>query len=69
MASPLLVNVAELLRDVTYLDVISKRLQVMDSTAITMCMDNELPIRVFSMAVPGNVAAAVRGEPVGTLVH
>ncbi len=60
---------AVLLTDVTYLEVISKRLQVMDSTAITMCMDNELPIRVFSMAVHGNVAAAVRGEPVGTLVH
>ena len=68
-ADPAVYPEAILLDDITYLDVIAKRLQVMDSTAITMCMDNELPIRVFSMAVPGNVAAAVRGEPVGTLVH
>ncbi len=60
---------AELLDDVSYMNVISERLQVMDATAITMCMDNELPIRVFNMMKPGNIAAAVRGEPVGTLVH
>jgi uridylate kinase len=60
---------AELLSDVTYLDAINKRLQVMDSTAITMCMDNDLPIRVFNMSVPGNIARAVGGEDVGTLVH
>ena len=60
---------AELLRDVSYMEVISKRLRVMDSTAITMCMDNALPIRVFNMMTVGNIAAAVRGEPVGTLVH
>jgi uridylate kinase len=41
----------------------------MDSTPITMCLENDLPIRVFSMAKPGNIAAAIRGEPVGTLVH
>ena len=51
------------------MDVLSKGLSVMDSTAITMCMDNDLPIRVFSIVKPGNIAAAVRGEPVGTLVH
>lgn len=60
---------AELLHDVSYMDVISERLQVMDTTAITMCMDNELPIRVFNMMKPGNIAAAVRGDAVGTLVH
>ena len=60
---------AKLLSEVTYMDVIAKRLQVMDSTAITMCMDNSLPIRVFNMAEPGNIALAVRGERVGTLVH
>lgn len=53
----------------TYMEVIEKRLQVMDTTAITMCMDNEIPIRVFNMTVPGNIAAAIRGEKVGTLVH
>ena len=54
---------------VRYMDVLAKQLKVMDSTAITMCMDNQLPIRVFSILVPGNVARAVRGESVGTLVH
>jgi len=60
---------ANLLHAVTYLEVIAERLEVMDSTAITMCMDNDLPIRVFNMTEPGNIARAVRGEPVGTLVH
>ena len=45
---------AKLLSNVTYLDVISRSLRVMDSTAITMCMDNELPIRVFNLTTPGN---------------
>ncbi len=60
---------ATLLKDVTYLDVISQGLNVMDSTAITMCMDNELPIRVFNLTTPGNIPRAVRGEPIGTLVR
>ena len=47
---------AKLLEKVTYMDVISQRLQVMDTTAITMCMDNALPIRVFNMMQPGNIA-------------
>ncbi len=68
-ADPVASPDAQLHHDVSYMDVISKRLQVMDSTAITMCMDNSLPIRVFNMMKPGNIAAAVRGEPVGTLVH
>ncbi len=68
-ADPSLSDDANLLTDVTYMEVIAKRLQVMDTTAITMCMENELPIRVFNMATPGSVAAAVRGEDVGTLVH
>jgi len=68
-ADPTVDEDADLLEDVSYMNVISERLQVMDSTAITMCMDNELPIRVFNMMKPGNIAAAVRGEPVGTLVH
>ncbi len=60
---------AELLSEVSYLDVISRGLKVMDSTAITMCMDNKLPIRVFNLTVPGNIPRAVRGEKVGTLVR
>jgi uridylate kinase len=68
-ADPELDDGAVLLHDVTYMDVISKRLRVMDTTAITMCMDNDLPIRVFNIGHEGNIAEAIRGEAVGTLVH
>lgn len=60
---------AKLIEDMTYMKVLSDRLRVMDSTAITMCMDNDLPIRVFNIGKPGNIAGAVRGESIGTLVH
>ena len=60
---------ATLLRDLTYMQVIERGLRVMDTTAITMCMENHLPIRVFNISVPGNIAKAVRGEAIGTLVH
>jgi uridylate kinase len=59
---------AELLVELDYMHAISEQLGVMDTTAVTMCMENDLPIRVFNMGTPGNVAKAVRGEPVGTLV-
>lgn len=60
---------AELLETLTYMDVLSQQLRVMDSTAITMCMDNDIPIRVFNLAKSGNIAGAVRGESIGTRVH
>jgi len=60
---------AALLTDVTYMDAIQRQLGVMDATAITMCMDNNLPIRVFNMNRPGEIVRAVRGEDVGTLVR
>ena len=60
---------AQLLADVTYMDAIQRQLGVMDATAITMCMDNNLPIRVFNMNRPGEIVRAVRGEDVGTLVR
>jgi uridylate kinase len=53
----------------SYMEVLEKGLRVMDATAITMCMDNDLPIRVFDITVAGNIAKAVRGEEVGTLVR
>ena len=68
-ADPEIHEGAVMLDEVEYMDVISKRLGVMDTTAITMCMDNDIPIRVFNIAHPGNITAAVRGEAVGTLVH
>ena len=60
---------AILLHELTHMDVIEKGLRVMDTTAITMCMENDLPIRVFNITSPGNIAKAVRGEAVGTLVR
>jgi uridylate kinase len=60
---------AKLYAELTYMDVLAKGLRPMDSTAITMCMDNKLPIRVFNITTEGNVAAALRGDEVGTLVH
>jgi len=53
----------------TFLDVLQRRLKVMDSTAISLCMDNHLPIHVFSMREPGNVERVLRGEQIGTLVE
>jgi uridylate kinase len=52
----------------SYLDAISQRLQVMDSTAVSLCMDNELPIVVFDLAAPHSIERAILGEPLGTLV-
>jgi uridylate kinase len=60
---------AHLFTELRYRDVLERDLRVMDATAITMCLENNLPIRVFNISVPGNIARAVRGEPVGTLVH
>jgi uridylate kinase len=53
---------------ISHLDVITKGLKVMDSTAITFCMDNKLPIVVFELLKEGNVKSILRGEAVGTLV-
>ena len=54
--------------ELTYMDVLKKGLQVMDSTAISLCMDNNLPILVFNMEVDGNIVSALTGEGVGTVV-
>ena len=53
---------------ISYLEVLEKRLQVMDATAISLCMDNQLPILVFNLRTPGNLRRAVLGEPVGSVV-
>ena len=52
----------------TYMQVLRDRLSVMDTTAISLCMDNSLPILVFSLKEPGNIRRAVMGENIGTLV-
>ena len=59
---------ARMFRRLTYLDVLNKNLAVMDSTAISLCRDNNLPILVFNMTKPGNIRRVVLGEPLGTLV-
>ncbi|OGP32715.1 MAG: UMP kinase [Deltaproteobacteria bacterium GWC2_56_8] len=51
-----------------YIDVLKDGLKVMDTTAISLCMDNSLPIIVFSMKTPGNLIRIVKGEEIGTLV-
>jgi uridylate kinase len=55
--------------ELTYMEVLGRGLKVMDSTAISLCMDNDLPILVFNMLEPGSILRAVTGERIGTLVH
>ncbi|MEY4672422.1 MAG: hypothetical protein RL148_206 [Planctomycetota bacterium] len=52
----------------SYKEALDRNLQVMDRTAFTLCMENDMPIMVFDMFVPGNLARAARGEPIGTWV-
>jgi uridylate kinase len=60
---------AKRFEELTYIDVLNRGLQVMDSTAISLCMDNGLPILVFNMLERGNIMRAVSGVRIGTLVH
>jgi len=55
-------------QSLTYLDVLKNKLNVMDSTAISLCMDNQIPILVFDLTKPGNVKKILLGEPIGTTV-
>jgi uridylate kinase len=68
-ADPKLEPDAVLLDELTYIDVINRGLQVMDTTAITLCMDNDLPIVVFDLLKRGNVRTILEGGDVGTLVR
>ena len=67
-ADPRLDPTAVKLTEVTHFEVMNRRLAVMDSTAITFCMDNDLPIIVFDVTAPGNIHRALVGEPIGTVV-
>ncbi len=53
----------------TYIEVLNKGLKVMDSTAISLCMDNQLPILTFNIHTEGNILKAVNGETIGTLIQ
>lgn len=55
--------------ELTYIDVLNRGLKVMDTTAISLCMDNDLPIVVFNMETEGNIERALRGDSVGTIVR
>jgi uridylate kinase len=59
---------AVLFHQLDYTEVLRRELRVMDATAVSLCMDNNLPIVVFDLMGAGNVVRAVRGEPIGTLV-
>ncbi|HYC76120.1 MAG TPA: UMP kinase, partial [Planctomycetota bacterium] len=59
---------AEQLRKLHFMDVINRGLDVMDKTAVTMCMDNDVPLVVFNMNDPDNLLRVLRGEAVGTII-
>jgi uridylate kinase len=68
-ADPMVDPAATQYDDISYLKVLEQGLKVMDATAISLCMDNGLPIVVFNLRTPGNVRRVVMGEPVGTTVR
>jgi uridylate kinase len=55
--------------EISFIDALKQRLNIMDSTAFSLCLDNQMPIQVFSMSQPGNILRAIMGERIGTLVH
>jgi uridylate kinase len=67
-ADPMVDKTATKYDDISYLSVLERRLKVMDATAISLCMDNKLPIIVFNLREKGNLKRVIMGEPVGTTV-
>ena len=67
-ADPRKVATAKRFETITHMDALQRRLQVMDSTALSLCMDNKLPIVVFDLHQQGNILRVVQGERIGTLV-
>jgi uridylate kinase len=67
-ADPMLHPEASRFDRISYLQVLEHGLKVMDATAISLCMDNHLPIVVFNLRTPGNIRRAITGEPIGSLV-
>jgi len=68
-ADPLKEAAAERFADLSYIDVLQRGLKVMDATAISLCMENKLPIIVFNLQVRGNVRRVLQGESIGTIVQ
>ena len=67
-ADPMIDKNATRFEKISYLEVIDKGLKVMDATAITLCMDNNLPIIVFNLRSPGHLRRTIMGEPIGSIV-
>jgi uridylate kinase len=67
-ADPMLDPTATKYDAISYLQVLERQLKVMDATAISLCMDNKLPIVVFNLLQPGNIRRAILGDPIGTIV-
>jgi uridylate kinase len=68
-ADPLVHPEARRYSELTYAEVLTERLRVLDATAVSLCMENDLPITVFDLNEPDNVRRAALGEPVGTRIH
>ena len=68
-ADPMLDPEATKFQEISYLQVLGERLKVMDATAISLCMDNKLPIVVFNLRTAGNLRRVIMGDPVGTTVR
>jgi uridylate kinase len=68
-ADPAVDPAAEFIPEITHMEAIERRLKVMDATALSLCLENGLPIRVFNMSEDGAIARVVSGESVGTLVR
>jgi uridylate kinase len=67
-ADPMIDQAAKRYESISYLQVLERGLKVMDATAISLCMDNKLPIVVYNLRVIGNLRRVIMGEPVGTMV-
>jgi uridylate kinase len=67
-ADPRIVPGAERFEKLTFMDLVQRDLRVMDLTAVTFCKDNNLPVLVFDLMAPGNLARALSGEQIGTLI-
>jgi uridylate kinase len=67
-ADPMIHPRASRFERISYLQVLEQGLKVMDSTAVSLCMDNHLPIVVFNLLTPGNIKRAIAGEAVGSVV-
>jgi uridylate kinase len=68
-ADPVKVANAKFFSEISYIDVLKQRLAVMDTTAISLCMDNRVPIIIFNMKSEGNIRRVIQGEKIGSLVY